>query len=159
MQKNSTAGGPGKSFEKSLELSPLYTPALEQIVNLDIAANQYTQALNLVNKPETGCTTLLAPCALGGNLFGCGQNLHGPRPDILRMEMPRSGSGEAKLNVPVAQDDVNHAEAALHKAIEMEPSRENSYLLLAQLYVSTGKEQVALDRLKSLVVKTNNPAV
>jgi tetratricopeptide (TPR) repeat protein len=39
------------------------------------------------------------------------------------------------------------------------PSLDRSYLLLAQLYVSAGKEQAALDRLNGLVSKTNSAVV
>jgi tetratricopeptide (TPR) repeat protein len=150
VQKNNTAEA-RKAFERSLALAPQYTPALEQLVNLDIAANQFTAALNRVNKQTdekmgSGRELLLAKIYLAR-----AQNLANGDAKI--------GSGEAKLNVPVAQPDVNLAEAALHKAIEMEPTRDAAYLLLARLYVSTGREQVALERLNSLVVKTNNPAI
>ena len=59
---------------------------------------------------------------------------------------------------PPLQDDVNQAEAALQKAIDMAPTSDTAYLLLTQLYVSAGKEQTALDRLTAYVSKTNNPA-
>src|SRR6185312_8331153 len=39
-----------KFFEKSLELSPEYIGALEGLVNLDLAENDFTSALNRVNQ-------------------------------------------------------------------------------------------------------------
>lgn len=150
VQKNDMAQA-RKSFEKSLELAPQYLPSLEQLVNLDISANQFTAALNRVNKQTDQQLGAARQLLLAKIYMARAQNLANGDAKI--------GSGDAKLNVPIAQADVNQAETALHKAIEMEPGRDAAYLLLAQLYVSSGKEQVALDGLNNVVSKTNNPAV
>ena len=44
------------------------------------------------------------------------------------------------------------------KAIDLAPTQANAYLLLAQLYVTSGKQQSGLDRLNALVSKTNSAA-
>ena len=148
-QKNNKAEA-RKSFEKALELAPQFSPALEQLVNLDLAESQFKVALDRVNKDTN------SNLGVGRQLLLA--KIHTARAQYLANNDAKIGSGDAKLNTPVAQDDVNQAEAALKKAIEMEPSRDAAYLLLARLYVSAGKEQVALERLNSLVSKTNNPA-
>ncbi|PYI86769.1 MAG: hypothetical protein DME26_08420, partial [Verrucomicrobia bacterium] len=45
--------------------------------------------------------------------------------------------------VHLAQKDTNQGEAALLKAIEVDPSQRNAYLLLAQVYVAGNKHQQA----------------
>jgi tetratricopeptide (TPR) repeat protein len=139
-----------KSFERALELSPQFVLALEQLINLDLAANQFSEALDRVSKatnaPDWGREVLVA-------------KIHIAKATYLANGEAKIGSGEAKLNIPTAQDDVNQAEAALQKAIELAPTQDTPQIMLANLYLSTGREQVALDRLNGVVNKTNNPVV
>jgi tetratricopeptide (TPR) repeat protein len=51
----------------------------------------------------------------------------------------------------------NQAESALSKAIELNPDLPGPYLMLARLYRASGQEEQALQRLTTLVSKTNDP--
>ncbi|MGO8697136.1 MAG: tetratricopeptide repeat protein [Limisphaerales bacterium] len=65
---------------------------------------------------------------------------------------PQTILGEVYL----AQAQTNLAETAFSKAIELSPSDPHPYLALAGIYVRAHKEDQALERLNSLVAKTNN---
>jgi tetratricopeptide (TPR) repeat protein len=142
-------GAARKQFEKTLVLSPHSAVALEELINLDIAENQFTVALDRINKDadEKGIARQLLLA-----------KVHMARARSLAANGAKISEPDVKLNVPAAQDDVNQAEAALLKAIEIDPNRSTPYLVLAQLYVAAGKEQAALDRLNGLVSRTNNIA-
>ncbi len=57
--------------------------------------------------------------------------------------------------VCLAQGQTNQAEAAMSKAIELNPDFPPAYLALAQLYMSSHQEEQALERLTHLTAKTN----
>jgi tetratricopeptide (TPR) repeat protein len=62
---------------------------------------------------------------------------------------PNSAQGMAiRAKVHLAQQDNAGAEADLVKSIELDPKLEGSYLLLAQLYLSTNRAQQAVDKLQ-----------
>ena len=118
-----------KYFEKALELSPKFTLALEELVNLDMQDQQYAAALDRVNKTTDEQIGVARELLLAKIYMG--------RAQALANKEAKPASGNAKLNVPVAQDDVNKAEAALNKAIEMAPnSGTSAYLAFGQVYTS-----------------------
>ena len=53
----------------------------------------------------------------------------------------------------LAQRDFTHAEADLSKAIELDPKLGPAYMLLAQLYVASNKQDQAIEKLNALVEK------
>jgi tetratricopeptide (TPR) repeat protein len=55
-----------------------------------------------------------------------------------------------------AAGQTNQAEAAMSKAIELDPDLPGGYLALARLYLDTHQDQQALSRLNALLSKTNN---
>jgi len=143
-----------QAFEKSLELSPDYLSPLEQIVDLDLLDKQYARATERVKKemerkPGAAAHWLLLAKIHWAQAMG-----------YVSKEMDKTpGPARPKLrlaDVPAAQHDVEQAEAALLKALELNPNLRATYLLLAQLYVASNKHQQALDRLAGLVVKTND---
>src|SRR5438874_13542661 len=75
-----------------------------------------------------------------------------------KQKNPTAGARLSLGEVPAAQPEVGKAEAALLKAIELNPNLRNGYMMLADLYVAVGKQQQALDRLNSLLAKTNDVA-
>lgn len=56
-----------------------------------------------------------------------------------------------RAKVYLVQRDFAHAEPDLLKAIDIDPKFEAAYLLLAQLYISTGREDQAIQKLKAFV--------
>ena len=58
--------------------------------------------------------------------------------------------------VYLSQTNFAPAETALLKAVQLAPDLRASYLLLARLYVDSGKTQQALERLNSFVARTND---
>jgi tetratricopeptide (TPR) repeat protein len=137
-----------KEFEKALKMAPHSNIALEELVNLDITENEFKAALDRIDKD-------LDPKAVVARQL-LSAKVHIARAQFLAAKETKNAAAPAKLDVPTAQDDISQAETALLKAIEVEPNLPTSYLMLAQLYISTGKEQAALDRLNTLVSKTNN---
>jgi tetratricopeptide (TPR) repeat protein len=60
--------------------------------------------------------------------------------------------------IHAARHEDTQTEADLLKAIDLDPDSRGAYLLLAQMYVTTHKEQQALDRLGKLLARTNDVA-
>jgi tetratricopeptide (TPR) repeat protein len=58
-----------------------------------------------------------------------------------------------------AQGDVKQAEAALLKAIELQPESRTAYFMLASLYVDSKQDQKALENLRELVEKNPKDVV
>lgn len=141
-----------KCFEQALALAPHSSSIVEDLVDMDIADDQYSAAFDRVQK-ELGTSTN----AVAMNLLMA--KIHQARAESFARKAS-SQSGQPKLNdVPAARDDVNQAEAELLKVIDMKPDLTGSYLLLGQLYVAAGKEQAALQRLTELSQKTNSAPV
>lgn len=136
-----------KAFERALQISPTMVRALEELVNLDLSEGKYTAALDRVNK-ETDEKLGPAREVLLAKIYVA-------RAQSVAAKANPNGT-VVKLDSPAVQQDVNLAEAALLKAIELEPTQPGSYLLLGNLYVSAGKQQAALDRLNGLVAKTKS---
>ncbi|HWD90881.1 MAG TPA: tetratricopeptide repeat protein [Verrucomicrobiae bacterium] len=150
MQQNHSAEA-RKAFEKALELAPKAPIVVAQLVDLDIAENQFTPALDTIQKE------LNDQSGIDAQLFSA--KVHMARAKYLALQDPvNKGLASPKLDVPAAREDVNQAETLLIKAVAEEPNAPMSYIMLSQLYVATGKEQAALDRLNTLVSKTNNVA-
>jgi tetratricopeptide (TPR) repeat protein len=114
-----------KAFEKSLELSPGFMPAVEQIINLDLNEKRYTAAMDLVKREVERTPQAADPLLLQSEIYQ-------------------------------AQGETNQSETVLLKAISLNPSLPKPYISLAQLYVASHKQQEALDRLTTLVSKTND---
>jgi tetratricopeptide (TPR) repeat protein len=118
------------AFEKSVEISPDYLPAIEGLVNLDIFAKQYAPALDRVQRlldkePKDKDPKFAQLWALRGKIYA-------------------------------AQEDFTHAEADLLKAIDLDPNLTSAYLLLAQLYLKTNKQQQAIEKLNESIEKNKN---
>jgi tetratricopeptide (TPR) repeat protein len=143
-----------RAFDKALELAPGFLPALEQIVDLDIAEKQYPRATARIQQQID-------------------KDAHAPQPWLLMAKVhlaqalalvpqaseKRRAPSPARLrfaDVPATQPEVDQAEKALLKALELDPNLRPACLLLAQLYVASNKHQQALDRLNNLVAKTND---
>lgn len=71
----------------------------------------------------------------------------------------RSAVPELQLllaRIYLSQEDYTQAEATLLKTIEMAPDLRAPYMLLARIFLSSGKTQQALDKLNSFVARTND---
>lgn len=142
-----------KALEHSLEVFPDFLPAVEGLVNLDLAANQFAPALERVN-----AILKKQPAALPYLLLA---KIHfAQAADAVSRENAKQPNRPAPLTlaqVSAAQPFVDQTEAALLKSIEQDPAQRPAYLLLAQLYVSDGKQKLALERLEPMA-KTNDLA-
>ena len=146
-----------EAFEKALSLSPDYAPAIENLVDLDLFDKNYSAAISRVQKlldknaRDPGPRLLLAKIHMA-KARGC----------VSEANAKGAGSGRSKLSlaeVPAAQAELKQAETELLKAIELKPELAAPYLLLSELYVASGKQQQALDKLNGLLAKTNDLAV
>jgi tetratricopeptide (TPR) repeat protein len=68
------------------------------------------------------------------------------------------GAWILQAKVLIASKDVPQAEAALQKAISIEPKVPTPYIALAQLYIANQQQKEALDKLTALVSLTNDVA-
>ena len=137
-----------KAFEHALQLWPQFTRALEEVVNLDIDEEKFTAAIDRVNQVTDEKLAPVRQLLLA--------KIYMARAESIARKQSHNSGASVKLDSPAVQPDVNLAEAAMLKAIDLSPDQPNAYLLLANLYVAAGKEQLALDRLNALVSKTNS---
>ena len=114
-----------KAFEKSIEISPDYLPAVEMLVDMDLAAKQYVPAIEQVQK-------LIDKDAKQAQLWGLRGKIY------------------------LAQQDFTKAEADLLKAIDLDPNLTPAYLLLAQLYAVSNRQEEAIGKLTAFVEKNNS---
>lgn len=138
-----------KNFEKALELAPHFPEAIEELVNLDIAEKQYANGL------------AEAQMGIAKDTNGVASQLLQAKVHVARAEdaARKSATDATELNlanVPAAREDIEQAEAELLKAIGGNPNVTASYIMLADLYLATGKGQAALSRMTELAGRTNS---
>lgn len=141
------------AIERSLALAPDFLPAVEALVDLDLQESQEAAAFERVQKqidkdPRAAVPWLLmAKIHLSKASAEVAKQNQGRAPALAKLQL---------ADVPAVQEEVKQAEAALLKAIELDSNLPTSYQLLAGLYVASRKQQQALDRLNSLVSRTND---
>ena len=140
------------SFERALQLAPHSPPIEEQLVNLDIAEKKFPAAFSRVNSELQLNTNSVALQLLLAKIHVARAT------DAARSANP-DASQPNFAGVTAAREDIDQAEAELQTAINLKPNLPTAYLLLAQLYVASGKEQTALSRLAEIAQKTNSAPV
>ena len=154
-----------KAFEKALELSPDFLPAMEKLVDVDLSEKKYSTALERIKKEmekKPGAAelhVLLAKIHVAQAIERLNIEREKTRSAAEPHLLLALNSAEARpllARLPLAQQDLNQAEAALLKAIELNANFGMAYQLLAQIYVASNKHQQALDRLTDLVAKKTN---
>jgi tetratricopeptide (TPR) repeat protein len=73
-----------QAFEKSAEISPDYLPAIERLVELDIAAQQYAPAMDRVQKLIDKDPKLAQPWALRGKIYLAQRDFTHAESDLLK---------------------------------------------------------------------------
>ena len=145
-----------EAFEASLKLSPNFLPSVEQLVDLDLTAKLGQAAMDRVQKlidsnPRSALLWVLKGKIYVAKVFSELREASQTNTDRTR---------ELQLSdVPSTTEAVSQAEAALLKAIDLDPSLPSAYQLLAKLYVWSNKQQEALKSLSTLAAKTNNAAI
>ena len=139
-----------QAFQKCLEISPEYMPALEKIIDFDLADKQYASASQRVQSEINKRPKAAEPLLLLAKIRLA-------QAASLSTNSSATASGRLEIpNVPEARAYAGEAEAALRKSIELNPDLRNGYLLLAELYVAEHQEENALERLRSFTAKTND---
>lgn len=111
------------SFEKALQLEPGNGLAISKLIDLDLIANNYDEAMR--------------------------------RAEAQQQKEPQSGASYLlKGKVLTAKKDWPAAEAALQKAIELDPNLAPAYDLLVGIYLETGKSEKAVRELEAVVAKS-----
>jgi tetratricopeptide (TPR) repeat protein len=144
-----------QAFEKALSLDPNLLPAVEGLVDLDLAENQAAAAIARVQKETAKNPRAASPWLLMAKI-------HLTKAEALvakeNAKIPAGSRLPLQIaDVPAAQDDAHQAEAALLKTIELDPNLPVASQLLARLYVACNKQKQALERMNSLVARTNDP--
>src|SRR5262245_16711573 len=73
-----------KAFEKSNEISPDYLPAVERLVDLDLAEKQYAAAIDRVQKVIDKDPKLAQPWALKAKIYLAQRDFAHAEPDLLK---------------------------------------------------------------------------
>jgi len=145
-----------QAFEKALELSPEYLPAFEQMVNLDVTEKQFARAAERVKQQMAKAPKAAEPWMLNAGIEVAQAT------ELVNLAKAKQGGSAAPAlrfaDVPAAMPHVERAEQDLLKALELDPTQRAPTLLLAQLYVASNQQQLALDRLNGLLAKTNDLA-
>lgn len=141
-----------QSLQKALALAPYFPAATEQLVNLDIKEKKFSAALDRVKTEMAEDTNGVATQLLLAQI-------HIARADDTARKAAPDSARQKLEDIPGVGEDVNLAEAELLKAIDLKPDLTRPYLLLTELYVSTGKKQEALDRLTKVAAKTNSAPI
>ncbi len=152
-QQNKTAEA-RQAFNKTVELAPDYFPAIEKLVDLDLQEKHYSVAAERVAKAMAAHPKAPEPWLLSAKL-----HIAQAMSYVSKEQAKNPGTAQPTLKlgqVPAAQPDVKEAEAALKKAIQLNPNTRIAYLLLAQLYVDCGDQQQAVDRLNGYLAKSND---
>ena len=142
-------------FQKALSIAPNHLGATEQLVDLDIAEKQYSNAVQLVQARIDKTPSAPGPWILMGRtrLAEAEAALN----DANKDRAPNTPSARVS-DSEAASSQVKLAEAAFLKAIELDPAGPTAYLMLSQLYTAAGKPEQALGQLNQLLAKTNNAA-
>jgi tetratricopeptide (TPR) repeat protein len=146
-----------QAFEKALALSPDYLPAIESLVELDILDKNYSAAIARAQKLADKQSSAPEPLLLLAKI-----HMAKAQGFAINQNAKAATSGWPKLSpaeVPAAQADLKEAETELSKAIALKPELATAYIMLSEIYVASGKQQQALDKLNSLLAKTNDLAV
>jgi tetratricopeptide (TPR) repeat protein len=144
------------AFEKSLARATNYLPAVEQLVNLDLEAGKYSDALKralaeIDKQPKVPQLQMVAAKIYMAEASS-----------LVKTESDKNGPNTSRLsvtNVPAASTEAAKAEAALLKAIELDPGYKPAYLMLTQVYISSNRHRQALDRLAILASTNDVPAL
>jgi len=153
LARQGRTNGARQAFEKALELAPGSVPVLEQIVALDLAEKQYPRATARVQQLMDKDARAAEPWLLMAQIHMAQAT------DLVINELQKHPAPPGTIlrfaDVPATQPEVDRAEKALLRALELNPNLRPAYHLLAQLYISCNKYQQALDRLENLA-KTND---
>ena len=151
LQQNKLADA-RSAFERALQLAPHAPAIVEELVNLDIAEKKYPAALSRINgELQLNTNSVALQLVLA--------KIHMARATDAAKSANPDASRPNLANVTAARDDVDQAEAELQTAINLRPDLPTPYLMLAQLYVASRKEQTALGRLAEIAQKTNSAPV
>jgi tetratricopeptide (TPR) repeat protein len=146
------------AFNRTLELSTNHFPAIERLVELDLAAGMFTNALTRARIALDQYPTNAEPHFLLArvHLAQAGKLVtDASEKEAAHVEAAKQFALElAKL--PAAQTQMDLAERELLRAVELGPDFQASYLLLARIYSDTGKNQMALEQLRAELARRTN---
>src|SRR5262249_23123350 len=73
-----------KAFEKAVAISPDYLPAIERLVDLDLAEKQYASAINRLQKAIEKDPKVAQPWAIRGKIYLAQQDFTHAEADLLK---------------------------------------------------------------------------
>jgi len=150
-QKQKT--GARDAFTRTVELAPDYLPAVERLVDLDLADGQYETAFARVQAQIEKHPKAAEPHLLEAKVYLARAN-EKIRQEIKRQNLKRFPDAPSMLaKLPEAQKDMDQAEAVLLKCVEQNPGSQEAYLLLARLYVDMKKSDKAIAELEQALAK------
>lgn len=140
-----------QSLQKALALAPHFPAAVEQLVNVDIKEKKFSAALDRVKTDLEDTNGVATQMLLA--------QIHIARADDTAKKAGPDAAVQELENIPGVREDLGQAETELLKAIDLKPDFTRPYLLLTELYVSTGRKQEALDRLTKVAANTNSAPI
>jgi tetratricopeptide (TPR) repeat protein len=141
------------AFEKSLAVAPDLLSAVEQLVLLDLAENRGADASDRVGQLIEKYPKLPLLYVLQARicLARAGVALAKEKHEGVSSRLDFTMSSQ-----PAVREDVDRAEAALLKAIELNRDYFPAHQLLATLYLNSNRAQQAADRLTQVLARTND---
>ena len=153
-QQQSRSQEARSAFQRALEIAPDYMVAQEKLIDLDLAENNFSAALERVRQEMSARPAAAEPYLFSAKvhiaraLYNAGLTNLATLEEQLRSRLAQS---------PAAQEEMRGAEAALVKAIEVRPDLTLSHMMLARVYLHTDQRQKALERL-AVLARTNSPS-
>jgi tetratricopeptide (TPR) repeat protein len=140
-------------FLKTLDLAAGFLPAVEKLVDIDLLADKYSdaearaqeQVANSPQAPEPRLLMAKVRMAKAESLISAAAKKEKDPPSV--------DTAALLAHLPEAQTNIDLAKADLVKAIELNPTNQQPYLLLARVYLTAKKDEKALQQLSDALAK------
>jgi tetratricopeptide (TPR) repeat protein len=137
-------------LEKLIASQPGFFPAIETLIRVDAMQGRFQEALERARAQADLAPASSAPRILMAEIY-VQRALASAKKDL-----GESVVTEKLSKSPAAREDIKSAEAALAAALERDQNAFNAYNLLARIWVDTGREQEAIERLSAVTARTND---
>lgn len=143
-----------RSFETALSIDPRYTPALEQLVSLDVAEKKFASARERIEREIAADPAAALPHLLLGKIYFAEGNLLAAEAPLRKSAELATQSGAAHVvlaQVFVAGNRHHDALRTLQDAIARNPADISSWLQIARLNNAAGNHREAAQAYEKII--------
>ena len=136
------------AFSEAIHRAPGYAPAIEQLVNLDIAEKRYPEALNLAKSLVENSQKTAEPWLLLARVYLAQNDINNAEPALLRAIDSKSDLPSARLllaRIYVGTNRPKEAIADLKDLIAMSPKAVGALMMLSSIYEQQKEYPLAMD--------------